>query len=154
MRVKPTLVLGRPDEPSDNFTTILRRSLNFWIVVAYLLLYVTAYYYYSVYFNRDPTSFFFGPRRGYRKTYSLQREKRAKAFIETKNRSTTTPGARTDPLICLGLATVARSGEQYVRKTIGSSLEACRKNSETLYALPSSSLILTLNSIPYTMSHG
>ena len=136
MRLKPTIILGRPDDPSDTFIPTPLHSLNFWIVVAYLLLYVTAYQYCSIYYNRDPTSFFFDPRRGYQKVYSLQREKQAQTFIEAKNSSTIPPKVQTAPSICLGLATVARSEEQYVRKTIGSLLEGLsEKQRDTIYLI-------------------
>ena len=122
MRLKRTIILGRPDDPQDTSTSTLLHSSNFWIILGYSLLYVTAYQYCNLYYNRDPTSFFFDPRKGYRKAYSLQREQQAETFIKAINSSISAPRVQADPSICLGLATVARPGEQYVRKTIGSLL--------------------------------
>lgn len=55
--------------------------------------------------------------------YSLKREKQADAFIDAANRSAHQPSSQSTPSICLGIATVARTGEQYIRRTIGSLLE-------------------------------
>lgn len=43
--------------------------------------------------------------------------------MEVKNGSVSTPSAQGPPSTCLGIATVARPGEQYVGKTVGSLLE-------------------------------
>jgi len=123
MIFKPTIILGRPvDQRCLPIQTIFR-SLNFWIIVGYSVLFLLAYQYCSHTYRRDPTSFFFNPSGGYRKIYSLQREKHAAAFIEAKNRSSDVLSSHRAPSICLGLATVARAGEQYVRSTVGSMLE-------------------------------
>lgn len=124
MRLKPTIVLGRPDEARDLSIQNLLCSFNFWLVFGYSIFLLAAYNYCSVAFTRDPTSFFFDPTKGYQRVYSLKREKEAAAFIEAHNHSTSAPAPIPDNApICLGVATIGRSGEQYVRNTIGSLLE-------------------------------
>lgn len=86
-------------------------------------MFLLAYQCCSHTYRRDPTSFFFNSSEGYRKIYSLQREKHAAVLIEAKNRSSEVLISHRSPSICLGLATIARAGEQYVRSTVGSMLE-------------------------------
>ena len=123
MRLKPTIILGRLDNRKDFSLRELLHSANFWIVLCYSLFYLLAYQYCHYAYSRDPTSFFFNPSIGYRRVYSLKRELQADAFIEAANRSTSAIKPQASPSICLGIATVARSKEQYIRRTIGSLLE-------------------------------
>ncbi|KAI4212326.1 MAG: hypothetical protein L6R36_009487, partial [Xanthoria steineri] len=75
-------------------------------------------------YSHDPTSFFFDPSKDYQWVYSLKRAKQADAFIDAANRSAHQPSSQSSPSICLGIATIARTGEQqYIRRTIGSLLE-------------------------------
>ncbi|KAL8946016.1 MAG: hypothetical protein Q9222_007529 [Ikaeria aurantiellina] len=123
MRLKPTVVLGRPDDYSGLSSQFLLRSTPFWIIICYCAFYLAAYNYCSHAYNRDPTSSFFNPSKGYERIYSLQREEKADAFIQAANQSTNPPNSQTYPSICLGIATIARSGEQYIRRAAGSLLE-------------------------------
>ena len=95
-----------------------------WVCVAFVLLYLALIRYCSTAFFRDPTSVFFDPVRGYARQYSLTRQSQADAFIEKSNSS---PGSRAQskgpPKLCIGIATVARENEQYIRSTIGSLIE-------------------------------
>ncbi|KAL8832060.1 MAG: hypothetical protein Q9170_005027 [Blastenia crenularia] len=116
----------RFDDRQKSSTHTLLHSTNFWIISCYLIFYFTAYQYCRHAYSRDPTSFFFDPTKGYQKVYSLKRESQADAFIAAANRSTTTkPGSQPRPMptVCLGIATIARSEQQYIRRTIGSLLE-------------------------------
>lgn len=73
---------------------------------------------------RDPTSAFFDPVRGYERSYSLQREQQALVeVVESVNNGFVSP-VRHDGILrlCIGIATVAREGEQYIQRTVGSLL--------------------------------
>lgn len=72
---------------------------------------------------RDPTSYFFDPTRAYTHIYSAERIKEADAFIESANLLTSQKLSQQSPVMCIGVATVARRGDQYVRRTIGSLLD-------------------------------
>lgn len=123
MRLKPKIILGRPNDKPDLSPRNVVRSVNFWIVVGYSLLFLILYQYCRVAYNRDPTSYFFEPSKGYAKSYSLRRERQAQAFIESHNGTANANPSSKHPSICVGLATIARSGEQYIRNTIGSLFE-------------------------------
>ena len=71
----------------------------------------------------DPTSIFFDPVKGHEQHYSLQRQHEADLFLSTLNiTSAHDSSAAHPPRMCLGIPTVAREGEQYIRSTIGSLL--------------------------------
>ncbi|KAL9023315.1 MAG: hypothetical protein Q9196_007279, partial [Gyalolechia fulgens] len=74
-------------------------------------------------YRRDPTSFFFDPKNAYQKLYSLTREQQADAFIATANLFTDAPSSQLNAELCLGIITIARSKEQYIRRAVGSLLE-------------------------------
>ena len=75
---------------------------------------------------RDPTSAFFDPVRGYERSYSLEREQQA--LVEVVESANNHDGFVSPPVkhvgrslrMCIGIATVAREGEQYVQHTVGS----------------------------------
>ena len=77
---------------------------------------------------RDPTSAFFDPVRGYERSYSLEREQQA--LVEVVESANNYDGFVSSPVrddvgvlrMCIGIATVAREGEQYVQRTVGSLL--------------------------------
>jgi hypothetical protein len=74
--------------------------------------------------HRDPTSYFFDPKSAYEKGYSISRLEQARAFISNANATSPPKHDSLDyPLLCVGVATVARRGEQYVGDTVGSLLE-------------------------------
>lgn len=76
-------------------------------------------------FYRDPTSVFFNPSKAYRRIYSLHRQEQADAYLQAANSSTvknTRIPAR-EVTLCLGVATIQRAGEQYVRSAYGSLME-------------------------------
>ncbi|KAL8764580.1 MAG: hypothetical protein Q9209_007968 [Squamulea sp. 1 TL-2023] len=123
MRLKPTIILGRFHDRADLNGRSLLSSTSFWIILCYFLLYVVTYRYCIHAYQRDPTSFFFDPSKAYNRVYSSKRERQADAFIDAANRSTDTPISHPNPSICLGIATMARSEEQYVRRTVGSLLQ-------------------------------
>ncbi|RMZ90472.1 hypothetical protein DV736_g2291, partial [Chaetothyriales sp. CBS 134916] len=63
---------------------------------------------------RDPTSFFFDARHAYEREYSLKRIEEAETCLEDANRFRR-PEHSVDqvPKLCVGVATVARRGQQY-----------------------------------------
>lgn len=123
MRLKPTIVLGRLDNRSESSSRTLLQSTSFWIILCYSVFYLATYQYCSHAYSHDPTSFFFDPSKGYQRVYSSKREKQADAFIDSANRAGGQPSSQSSPSICLGVATIARTKEQYIRRTIGSLLE-------------------------------
>ncbi|KAL9602023.1 MAG: hypothetical protein Q9219_002132 [cf. Caloplaca sp. 3 TL-2023] len=123
MRLKPTIILGRFDDRSQPSSQALLRSTNFWIVLCYTACYLAIYQYCRYAYSRDPTSFFFNPSKGYQRVYSLERERQADLFINAANQTINEPIPQSDPKICLGIATIARAEEQYIRCTVGSLLQ-------------------------------
>ncbi|KAL8891319.1 MAG: hypothetical protein Q9215_001642 [Flavoplaca cf. flavocitrina] len=123
MRLKPSIILGRRDDRPEISPRALSQSTSFWIIVFYIIFYAAAYRYCSHAYSHDPTSFFFDSSKGYQRLYSLKRERQADAFINAANQSTTPPSPQPSPSICLGIATIARTEEQYIPRTIGSLLE-------------------------------
>lgn len=100
------------------------RSPTAIALIGFLFAYLAAIRYCSVALQRDPTSAFFNPDRGYERSYSLNRQLEADSYIINGNRSgfsSVTP--KTEVSMCVGIATVGRDGEQYVRSTIGSLLD-------------------------------
>ena len=96
--------------------------------VAFLFIYLAAVRYCRHAYYRDPTSFFLDPDRAYERRYSSLRQNDAKTFIHNAN-STTFPRSEPKKLkMCIGIATVAREGEQYVLSTIGSLLDGLDPN--------------------------
>lgn len=102
-------------------TTVAGRSFLVFLLAYLLLLYLGQHAFYA-----DPTSVFFDPRRAYQHPYSSHRQRQADDFVETTERSfdkndSALRGTRTS--LCLGIATVERSGSQYLRHTLGSLME-------------------------------
>ena len=91
--------------------------------LAFLFVYVALIHYCRQAYYRDPTSAFFDPVRGYEQRYSLKRQDDADTFIRNANLTTFVQTTPQDPKMCIGIATVAREREQYVRRTIGSLID-------------------------------
>jgi N-Acetylglucosaminyltransferase-IV (GnT-IV) conserved region len=93
------------------------------IISTFSLLYLVAFRYYHYTSYRDPTSYFFDPSRAYERLYSSQRIREAEAYIVAAEHAA--PPVRSPaktPILCVGIATVARRGQQYVGETVGSLL--------------------------------
>lgn len=90
---------------------------------AFVLIYLALIRYCSQAYYRDPTSAFFDPVGGYEPKYSVQRQNDADAFIRNANLTTYVQSNPQDPKMCIGIATVAREQDQYVRRTIGSLID-------------------------------
>lgn len=103
----------------------LYRSTTFKIVTIAAIGWLASFWCLSIVSARDPTSYFFNARKGYRRSYSLHREQEALGFIQSVNKTDIqAPAASIHPSMCIGVATVKRPAqEQYVRATIGSILE-------------------------------
>ena len=91
--------------------------------LAFFLVYLALIHYCSQAYYRDPTSAFFDPVRGYESRYSAERQNDADTFIRNANLTTYVQIAPQDPKMCIGIATVARDQDQYVRRTIGSLID-------------------------------
>ncbi|KAL8849053.1 MAG: hypothetical protein Q9221_005952 [Calogaya cf. arnoldii] len=100
-------------------TTIAGRTLLGFLLLYLLLVQVCRHAFY-----RDPTSAFFDLSRAYEHVYSIQRQRQADQFIEAANSSVKNYSVGlSQPTMCLGIATVERPGEQYVRPAFGSLME-------------------------------
>lgn len=74
--------------------------------------------------SRDPTSIFFRPRVGYAPTYSNVRKDQAEAFIDAASNGTIGPVPNNErKKLCVGIPSIAREGEVYLRTAVGSILE-------------------------------
>ena len=91
--------------------------------IAFIFVYLALLRYCSHAYYRDPTSAFFDPVRGYESRYSAERQNDADNFIRTANLTTYVQTPPQDPKMCIGIATVAREQDQYVRRTIGSLID-------------------------------
>lgn len=94
------------------------------IILSFILLYTCAAQYCRLSYYRDPTSFFFDPRRAYAEGYSALRRQQADAFIESVsdlhfNKSIASP----EPSLCVGIASIARGKARYFSTSVGSLLE-------------------------------
>ena len=97
-------------------------------IVCFIALYICAIRYCQLHYDRDPTSFFFDPSRGYESGYSSVRRQEADAFIETASIDTfNKTAASSAPKLCVGIASVARDGARYFRTSVGSLLEGLTK---------------------------
>ena len=107
-----------PDVAHDAFHTPGGRAF-----LGFVCIYLFALLYCSYTFDRDPTSVFFDPRIGYQRAYSVKRQQQALSFITAAEENAIPLNTSTSPKLCLGISTIGRPGEQYVRSTIGSLLE-------------------------------
>ncbi|MCJ1276549.1 hypothetical protein MMC21_004355 [Puttea exsequens] len=101
----------------------LRTRPGFFALLSFLIVYVAFIRYCRLNFYRDPTSAFFDPERGYERLYSAKRQQDAEDFVINANRTDFGRGRPRDIRTCVGIATVGRDEDQYVRATIGSLLE-------------------------------
>ena len=92
-------------------------------LLAFSLVYLALVRYCSQAYYRDPTSAFFDPARGYEPRYSAERQNDVDNFIRNANVTTYEQITAQDPKMCIGIATVARQQDQYVRRTIGSLID-------------------------------
>ena len=114
-------------EDVPNISAVRRawRSTTLWIVLFSFAFWLASYQYFASASARDPTSYFFDENKGYQRLYSLEREEQGYKYIQSLNvTGSSAPPLAHDPLMCIGVATIARpTTEQYVRGTIGSLLE-------------------------------
>lgn len=100
-------------------TTVAGRTFLSFLLLYLLLIQLCRHAFY-----RDPTSAFFDPSRAYEHVYSMQRQRQATDFIQAANSSVKkNPLGGPQTTMCLGIATVKRPDEQYVRPAFGSLLE-------------------------------
>lgn len=140
MRVKPRILLGTLDghDPALSWINVLRSSTGY-LLLATVIVWTSAYQFCRFISYRDPTSFFFDPRHGYERRYSLFRERQAYDFIKAANNTPpTTIENPKNPFLCIGIATIARtSAQHYVRGTIGSLLEGLSQDErQSIYLMP------------------
>lgn len=111
-----------PSKPSP-LDLVLRSLTGYHFILSFLLCYLALFQYCRVSFFRDPTSYFFDPERAYAPGYSEHRKEEAAAFVEEDLKY---PNRRlpsdTPPKLCVGIASVAREGAQYLHYSAGSVL--------------------------------
>ncbi len=103
--------------------------------LAISIVYLALIRYCSQAYYRDPTSAFFDPVRGYEPRYTAQRQDDADKFIRDANLTTYVQAKPQAPKMCIGIATVAREQDQYVRRTIGSLLDGLESSERELIFL-------------------
>ncbi|KIX02446.1 uncharacterized protein Z518_08387 [Rhinocladiella mackenziei CBS 650.93] len=108
-----------------------------WLFVSlFIIFYLLSLYYYHSTSYRDPTSYFFDPHRAYEWIYSAHRIEEADAYIATVKEDDRPVSSRVHPpVVCVGIATVARPGHQYVRSTVGSLLAGMSEEERSLIFL-------------------
>lgn len=130
--MRPGVVLHRiPSLVATNVSAVFRRLRTrpgAFAFIGFLFIYVALIRYCSNAYYRDPTSAFFDPVRGYERLYSLGRQDDAKSFIHNANVSSFPQITPKEVKMCIGIATIAREGEQYVKTTIGSLLDGLSHN--------------------------
>ncbi|CEJ60058.1 hypothetical protein PMG11_08648 [Penicillium brasilianum] len=92
----------------------------------FAILYLFSLRYYHNVSYRDPTSYFFDPIRAYERRYSSSRIAEAEEFLSDAGnlRKPIRPEPEhSPPVICAGIATVRRRGQQYVGLTVASLLD-------------------------------
>lgn len=73
---------------------------------------------------RDPTSWFFSPRKGYAPKYSAIRRQQADEFIASYNPSNVVKaGDDKSRKLCVGIPSFKRPGEQYLHEAVGSLIQ-------------------------------
>ncbi len=93
-------------------------------ILTFIALYLCVAQYCRWNYYRDPTSFFFDPRRGYVEGYSSVRRKEADLFITFASSSTYNKTlASPQPKFCVGVTSVARDNVRYFPTAVGSLLE-------------------------------
>ncbi|KAL3494994.1 hypothetical protein BJX62DRAFT_196615 [Aspergillus germanicus] len=93
--------------------------------LAFFLLYLFSIRHYQASSYRDPTSFFFDASRAYERRYSSKRVQEASTFIS--NAGDIKPPRRIpgeQPILCVGIVSVPRRGDQYIGLTVGSLLDS------------------------------
>lgn len=127
--MKPAILLGKPVPLLSLTVRYILSTPKVWISLLFVTFYLLAIQYCRIISYRDPTSLFWDPARGYDKIYSIERKKQAEVYIRSQEdlaRSNTTlaKAQKSDgnPPLCLGVATVGRPDQQYIRTTVGSLL--------------------------------
>ena len=124
---KPTIFLGRPIPSWPLALQLFMSTPKTLSLLTFVVLYSATAVYCRTHYFRDPTSHFFDPIRGYSKIYSNIRQAQADTFILFSNTSYSSSyilsNASRSPTLCIGVTTVARPKEQYIRGTIGSLLQ-------------------------------
>ena len=99
-------------------------------IFLFIALYICAVQYCRWKYYRDPTSFFFDPRRGYAEGYSSVRRHEADRFIRSASslvdddsHNKTLLRASAQPKFCVGVSSIARDHVRYFHTAVGSLLE-------------------------------
>lgn len=135
MRLRPTIVLGQAHSAGSLSLQSLMNRAPVKIFAGFSIFFLFLIQYCRHANQRDPTSYFFDPAHAYDRVYSASRMREADAFIKSAELLSGGPKpVKQVPEMCIGIATVARRGEQYVRQTIGSLLDGLSEaERDTLY---------------------
>jgi len=102
----------------------VKRSCTCKLYVVLLCIFFLLYQYARASFYADPTSYFFNPAKAYRPGYSDKRQVEASAFLANDaNLPFKRPATDTSPKLCIGIASIAREGANYLHLSAGSILE-------------------------------
>lgn len=111
-------------------------------LIGFCLVYIIALLFARAFTQRDPTSYFFNPNKGYQRIYSHLRQEQAEGFIQqVSNKAQDTVPTKFNPekrstSLCIGVATVARKDVRYFRAAMGSLLEGLSaRERERLYVV-------------------
>lgn len=95
--------------------------------MGFALLYALAIGWARTEYWRDPTSAFFVQDKAYEPMYSVQRTEQANTFLQHANNNSLPlhfhTKATAHPTMCVGIASVARRGVNYLQTAVGSLLE-------------------------------
>ncbi|KAF2164248.1 hypothetical protein M409DRAFT_56935 [Zasmidium cellare ATCC 36951] len=95
------------------------RFTSYWVLFAFVV--ICTLFARSI-ASRDPGSWFFDPDVAYAPKYSAVRKWQAERFIASASHAAPRSSGTRTPQICVGIASVARSGARYLRTTVGSLL--------------------------------
>ena len=102
-------------------TRRLLTSYHFFFL--FLLCYFLLFQYCRSSYYRDPTSYFFDPERAYAPGYSERRKEEAATFVlEDLDHPNIRLSNDSPPKLCVGIASIAREGVQYLHYSTGSVL--------------------------------
>ncbi|KAL4942935.1 hypothetical protein BDV06DRAFT_191006 [Aspergillus oleicola] len=120
---------GMPDIVRCFYFSRYSVSATSIIVFTFFILYFLSIHHLHGLSYRDPTSFFFNADRAYERRYSSKRVKEASTFIG--NTSDITPPTRDlgeQPILCVGIVSICRRGDQFVGLIVGSLLDSLSKS--------------------------
>jgi hypothetical protein len=101
----------------------LKFLTSYHFILLFLLCYFSLFQYCRISYYRDPTSYFFDATRAYAPGYSDRRKNEAAAFVQDElHLPRRRLSSDATPKLCVGIASIAREGVQYLHYSTGSVL--------------------------------